>query len=441
MKTTSVPTARAVILLGLLAPIALAVGVVAPAAWVIVPIAAATLLGLTLVDAALAGRLVEARVVAPREIEVGAAGGLAIHADFAGLRARAVHAALTLDPRLAPGGRVDAVLAADPATGLARGAITLHPARRGLGRVEALSLRWSGPFGLGARQAVRAIGEEVRVLPNIAALRSPALQAFLRDSEFGLIARRLRGEGTTFEALAEYQPGMDRRRIDWKSAARHTRLLAREYEAERNNQIVFALDCGRAMCEPVDGVPRIDRAISAALTTAWVALKAGDRAMVFGFASKVLVTTPFVLDTRGFRRLQEAAAMLDYAPGEPNFTLAMATLATKLQRRALIVVLSDFTDPAGAELMLESVGRLAARHKVIFVTLADEELDAIAAAPPTDAQALAMAVSANALLRARALVIERLRQLGVAVIEAPHDRIGPRLLDAYLATKRGMDLG
>jgi uncharacterized protein (DUF58 family) len=100
------------------------------------------------------------------------------------------------------------------------------------------------------------------------------------------------------------------------------------------------------------------------------------------------------------------------------------------------VVFSDFTDPTSAELMIESIGRLVSRHLVIFVTMADEELESMAGAAPDDMQALAMSVTADALLRQRALVTGRLRQLGVDVIEAPHDRIGTRLIDAYLSVKR-----
>jgi uncharacterized protein (DUF58 family) len=307
--------------------------------------------------------------------------------------------------------------------------------------VTRLALRWHGPLGLGARQTSRETMQPVRVLPDIGPVHSPALQAFLRDSQFGIVARRLRGEGSLFEALAEFQPGMDRRRIDWKASARHGLLYARENEAERNNQIVLAFDCGQAMCEPVAGLPRIDRAVTAALTTAWVALKTGDRVALFGFAAQVTLATPFVTDTRGFARLQEAAAALDYRAEEPNFTLALASLTARLQRRSLVVVFSEFTDPAGAELMIDSIGRLVSRHRVVFVTLADEELEAIAAAPPGTAQALAMAVTADSLLRERALVVKRLRQLGVEVISAPFGLVGTRLLDAYLAITRSEGIG
>jgi uncharacterized protein (DUF58 family) len=370
----------------------------------------------------------------PRDIEVGAKSDLLAFASFAGGQRSRVDMAVALDPRLTTGGR--ATFALRPQDGAWRGTFVFAPIRRGTGRAERLWLRWTGPLGLGARQMTRPLDQFVRVWPNIGDVRSPALQTFLKDAMFGLIARRIRGEGTQFEALTEYQPGMDRRRIDWKSSARHVHLYAKEFETERNNQIVFAFDCGQTMCEPLAGMPRIDRAVSAALATAYVALKGGDRVALFGFAARPEVSTPFVSGSREFHRLQSAAAGLDYRAQEPNFTLALATLAGRLQRRSLIVIFSDFTDPTSAELMIESIGRLVARHVVLFVTMADEELEEIAVAEPGDMQTLAMSVTADSLLRQRALVTRRLKQLGVDVIEAPYSQIGTRLIDAYLAIKR-----
>ncbi len=302
-------------------------------------------------------------------------------------------------------------------------------------------LQWSGPLGLGARQVRHNIAHTIRVWPDLSPVRSPALQNHLRDAQFGLIARRIRGEGTQFEALSEYEPGMDRRRIDWKASARHTKLYARENESERNNQIVFAFDCGQAMCEPVDGLSRLDRVVSAALGAAYVALKGGDRVALFGFARKPDVMTPFVGDPRLFHRLQAAAGTLDYHAEEPNFTLALATLTSRLRRRSLVVLFTDFTDPAGAERMIESVGRLVKKHLVLFVTPEDAELSALVDADLHDIGDLAVAVTADTLMRQRALVMERLRRMGVDIIEAPWDRIGYRLIDRYLDIKRAGTIG
>ena len=436
------PTGRAVAILAASAPLALLLAAIAPAAWIAAPALGGALLVMVVADAFLAGRLADLRLIAPTDAEIGEPLRIAVLADLTGRRGgTAPQAALALDPRLAEGGRIAFPLAFDPASAAWSGEASLTPARRGAAPITRLWLRWAGPLGLAWRQIARTETHLVRVRPNLAPARSPALQILLRDAQFGLIARRIRGEGTQFEALAEYQPGMDRRRIDWKASARHARLYAKEMEAERNNPIVFAFDCGQAMCEPVEGLPRIDRAVSAALTTAFVALKAGDRVALFGFAARVLVATPFVTDTRAFHRLHAAAAELDYRAEEANFTLALSSLAARLQRRSLVILFAEFADPTSAELMVESVARLVERHRVLFVVLRDAELEALGAGEPDSVQAIGVAVAADSLARQRTLVLTRLRRLGVDIVEARHDEIGTRLLDAYLAIKRSGGIG
>ena len=434
-----VPTRRAAILLALAAPLALVIAALAPGAWVAAPALGGAMLLLILADALAAGRLEDLRYTVPADVEIGAATSFLAHAVFAGGQRSAVKALLDCDMRLVPSGRCEFDL--EQSGEAWRGSCAFAPVRRGTGPVETGWLRWSGPLGFGARQLRQDIGEKVRVWPNIGDVRSPALQIFLKDAQFGLIARRFRGEGGEFEALSEYHSGMDRRRIDWKSSARHVHLYAKEYETERNNQIVFAFDCGQTMCEPVAGIPRIDRAVSSALLTSYVALKGGDKISLFGFAARPEVMTPFIQDAREFHRLQRAAAALDYHAQEPNFTLALATLSGRLQRRSLIVVFSDFTDLTSAELMIDSIGRLVSRHLVLFVTMADEELEELSASEPGNIETLSMAVTADLLLKQRSLVTQRLRALGVDVIEAPYNLIGTRLIDAYLEIKRAGAIG
>ena len=442
MKSPIVPSGRALVLLALLAPVAVVIAATAPSAWTVAPVLAVVLLLVMAIDGLLAPRLLELKLTFPPDIEVGQPASLVLHAEFAGrLGHHLPEASLGFDPRLGERGGATFEFANAPEPDVRIGEAEIVPVRRGIGALHDLWLRWPGPLGLAHRQAHRSLTEVIRVWPDLSPVRSPTLQTFLRDAQFGLIARRIRGEGTQFEALSEYEPGMDRRRIDWKSSARHSRLYARENEAERDNQIVFAFDCGQAMCEPVDGLPRIDRAVSAALMAAYVALKGGDRVALFGFADKPELLTPFALDTRHFHRLQSAAAGLDYTSREPNFTLALATLTAKLKRRSLIVLFSDFADPTSAELMVESVERLVRHHLVIFVTMEDAELADLTEAEPTRLRDLATAVTADGLARQRQLVLQRLRHLGVDVIEAPWQAIGYRLLDRYLAAKRAEAIG
>src|SRR6185312_3335757 len=110
-----------------------------------------------------------------------------------------------------------------------------------------------------------------------------AIRLFARDAMFGLKAQLETGDGSEFHALRELVTGMDRRTIDWKQSARHMKLLAKEFRTERNHPVIFAIDTGRLMCEPLQGAPRLDRAINASLLMAFVSLKLGDRVGLFGF--------------------------------------------------------------------------------------------------------------------------------------------------------------
>lgn len=427
--------------MAMLAPLAVLIAAAAPAAWLAAPVAAIVLLGATAADGLLAGRLRELRAEAPAEAEVGQPVTITVLADFARPPAAPPQAALAFSPLLGAGGAAELELEDAGGREVWTGLIEATPTRRGIAALDTLWLRWTGPLGLAYRQTESAMAREIRVRPDISPVRSPTLQAFLRDAQFGLISRRIRGEGTQFEALREYLPGMDRRSIDWKASARHTRLQARENEAERDNQIVFACDCGQSMCEPVDGLPRLDRAVTAALTASYAALKGGDRAALFAFADRPILMTPFATDSRGFHRLTAAAAGIEYVAREPNYTLALSSLSAQLRRRSLIVLFSDFTDTTSAELMIESMERLLRHHLVIFVTMEDTELTELRDAAPDSAEAIAAAVLADGLARQRALVLQRLRQMGVDVIEAPWQAIGHRLIDRYLALRQREAIG
>jgi uncharacterized protein (DUF58 family) len=190
------------------------------------------------------------------------------------------------------------------------------------------------------------------------------------------------------------------------------------------------------MSEPMDGVPRVDSAVSAALLTAFVALKQGDRLGLFAFDAKPRASSKVVSGPGAFNLLQQVAAGIDYSSNETNYTLALATLATALKRRALVIVFTEFTDTVSAELMLAALGPLIRRHLLLFVVLRDAELENFTSAEPTDPDDISRAVTAAGLLQERRLVLTRLKHLGVEVVEAPAAEAGPAVVNAYLDLKR-----
>ena len=429
------PTRRAVIAAALGLPTALLVGVLTPAGWLSGP-AWIGLVGLAMVIDALSG---------------GTRGGLTLDAPDQPLLAVARSAEAVFIVRFlgrSPA-RAEAALEADPRLGLSapfvrtqveNGVGAFHfrltPERRGEGRLGKFWVRWTGPLGLAWKQKVFDLDLNAAVGTDLQGVREEAVKMLARDALIGSKSQIDRGEGSEFEALREFRPGMDRRAIDWKQTARHAHLLAKEFRTERNHHVVMAVDCGRAMCAPIGAAPRVDRAIHAGLLLAYACLRSGDRAGFFAFDSAPRLLTGVVGGTDAFRQLQHAAGKIDYSAEETNYTLALATLSTQLGRRSLVVVFTDFTDPTAAELMIEASSRLLKRHLVLFVVMQDEELEDMVAVEPEEPADISRAVVAAGLLRERDTVVARLRRLGAHIVEAPAAGIGPALINAYVDLKR-----
>ncbi|MFA7263508.1 MAG: DUF58 domain-containing protein [Caulobacter sp.] len=430
------PTLRAVVIAALGAPVALVVGLLASDYWLVAPAWLALLATVILLDGAAAawnGRGMTVQLRAPGAIGAGTSALAGIDLAFVGRPGRRVELAIEADDSLQVTPDRFRATVEDRQV---RAEVRLTPRRRGQAGLRDLWVRWSGPLGLVWAQQRRKLNHTAALTPDIAAVRSEAMRLFARDAMFGVKAQIDTGEGAEYHALKDFLPGMDRRAVDWKQSARHGRLLSKEFRTERNHHILLALDTGRTMCEPLAGLPRIDRAINAALTLAFVSLKLGDRVGLFGFDAEPRLATGITAGVSSFPLIQRLAAALDYSDAETNYTLGLSQLAGSLERRSLIVVFTEFADPTSAELLIENAARLTRRHLVLFVVMRDEELEAIAQADPAEADDVSRAVTAAALIREREVVIARLLRTGALIVDAPANAVGPELLNAYLDLKR-----
>ncbi|MBI1180103.1 MAG: DUF58 domain-containing protein [Alphaproteobacteria bacterium] len=317
-----------------------------------------------------------------------------------------------------------------------RCAFELTPRRRGAAAIDTLTLRWRGPLGLMARQIDHRVDLRIAISPNVRAVRQAALEFFARDARLGLKAQLEAGSGSDFHSVRDYVTGMEHRFIDWKRSARHRRLQAREFRTERNHQIYLTLDTGHLMAEPLGGLSRLDHAVNAALMMAYVSLRSGDRVGVVGFDSRVRLFAPPLAGGNAFPRLQHTVAQLEPSGEETNFTLGLAELAGRLNQRSLIVLISEFVDTTTTELMIENVARLVRRHLVLFVTFRDPALRDAWDAEPQDIEGVARAVVADDFLRERQVVFERLRRLGVLILDTSAEMLSTDLVNRYLAIQR-----
>jgi uncharacterized protein (DUF58 family) len=434
------PTRRAVALFALGVPLSLFLAVSAPRLWALSFDWGVVVLLAIAVDGALAfpRRYLRVGLDAPDRVYVGERGTITAVIQTTPHRRTARFALLCeqhgeLDP--------PEIVTAELTAGreVLRAALAVVPRRRGRISIDRLWVRWQGPLLLAQFTQRVAINRSIDVWPNVHAVESAALQFFAREAVFGTKVQRQKGQGTEFEALRDYAPGLDHRFIDWKHSARHRQLLCKEFETERNHQIVLSFDTGHLMLEPIDGIPRLDHAINAGLLLAWISLRSGDFVGIYGFDAAVREYLGPGRGMSSFARIRRATAELDYRREETNFTLGLAELNRRLRRRALVVLFTDFIDTVTAELMIDSIGQIANRHVVVFVTLRGSVLQRTIDAAPDSFAAVAQAVVAHDFLRDRGIVLERLVRLGIHCLDVSPGNLSSSLINRYLLIKeRGL---
>lgn len=313
--------------------------------------------------------------------------------------------------------------------------VPLAAVRRGAVALQNFTLRWQGPLGLMASQYKYDVPFAAAVVPNTRVVGRESAKLQFEDALLGLKQQRRKGQGTEFEALREFGQGSDRRHIDWKHSARHGKLLVKEFDTERNHNIMFAFDSGQLMSEPLGDLTRLDRAINAGLMLAQICVRFGDKIGLYEFDAAIRQYIEPSGGQRAFTVFAAHTGQVAQRAQEANFTLALTELAQKMQRRSLIVIFSEFIDSTTAHLMVENIGRLAKKHLVLFVTFADQDVNAIRELEPTSAHDVARVVVAEELHKERRIVLEKIRRAGVLVLETKPEHLTFNLIDRYLDIK------
>ena len=323
-----------------------------------------------------------------------------------------------------------------PDRGRARVRTRLRPWRRGTFRLDEVVVRVAGPLGLGTRQAPRQVAGELQVHPAFPSRDATLLRLELdRLRNAGNRIAPTLGGGTEFDHLREYRYGDDVRRVDWGATARLGHPVVRTYRVERDRTVQVLLDHGRSAATVVDGVPRLDHAMDAAMALLTAAGEVGDRAGLTTYAGGVTGT---LAPARRGDQVARAAAMLHAL--EPELVeaahrSAFAHLAARQRRRALLVVLTDLGAAAAMDALLHALPVLTTRHEVVVGSLADPALVRMADRAPGDVLAAHGSAGAADVLARREHNGHLLVGRGAHVVTGGPRDLAERLVDRYLDLK------
>ncbi|MFC5570392.1 DUF58 domain-containing protein [Lysobacter yangpyeongensis] len=300
---------------------------------------------------------------------------------------------------------------------------------------DGVQLYLHSPWRLWWHSRVAGEPQRVRVFPNFAPLARFAMFSAEQASRLvGAHVKRRRGEGTDFHQMREYRVGDSLRQIDWKATARARRLISREYQDEKNQQLVLLLDTGRRLLARDGELAHFDHVLDAALVVSYLALRQGDGVGLLASGGD----SAWVPPQRGvgaIDNLLRATYALQPKPVATDFLQAATELSLRQRRRALVMLVTNLRDEDMDDL-LAAVQMLRKRHLVCVASLREAALDATLAQDVHDLPSAIRAGATAEYLAKRNAAHDALRSHGVMVLDVACAQLAAALVEKYLAVKR-----
>src|SRR5215467_11597260 len=317
---------------------------------------------------------------------------------------------------------------------------SVRPPRRGRFEFGQTALRFRSKYKLIWCQTKVVEPVTVKVYPNMRRAREAELKALgARSLVSSHRKTSWRGEGREFESMRDYVRGDELRHISWTATARRGKLTTRQYQIERDQTILIALDAGRLMTARIEQETKLDSAVHAALALISAAHRAGDNAGLVVFGRKI---KSYLAPGRGRDHIESALeALYSIEPEmiEPSYSRAFEFLSANSKRRSLIVLLTDLVDEEGSKELLTSLHLLRPRHLPLVVTIADRDLKAVVREPPSTVHELFTQSVAEEIIHHREAALRLVESIGGLALDVTAAALAPALLETYLRVKeRGL---
>jgi len=326
----------------------------------------------------------------------------------------------------------------------ARARVTTHyhvrPSRRGAYELGNHTVRYPSPLGLWIRQVRLPAADPVKVFPNVRAVRTYELLARQNREQSLFRASRRRGGESEFERLREYRRDDEHRAIDWKATARRRQLIAREYQLETNQSIMFVLDAGRLMTAQSAGLSLFDHGLNAALMLSHVAVRNGDHVGLLAFADQVKSYAPLAAGTQATRRIIHAGYHLHPDLVESSYQVAFEQLSARVRKRSMVVLFTQVVDDVAAKELLRLTRGIANRHLPLLVLFRDPDVETLLDplgpdGRPTSTLATYTAAAAAEVVDWRDRLAMELRRQGALILDVMPQGLTPSLINRYLEVK------
>lgn len=249
----------------------------------------------------------------------------------------------------------------------------LYPSQRGDARFEAAYLRISSRLGFWQQLHRSGQQQTVKVYPDFATISQfEKLGLDQQTNQLGIHVTQRRGQGMDFHQLREFREGDPLRQVDWKATARMKKLISRQYQDERDQDIVFLLDCGRRLRAKDGALSHFDHCLNALLLTAYLATRQGDAVGLMTFAGPARWYKP-AKGHNAVNNLLNQVYDLHSTTDTSDFLSAAESLMERHRKRSLIILMTNVREEDASHLTA-AVKLLTKRHLVMVVSLKEQFL-------------------------------------------------------------------
>ena len=261
-----------------------------------------------------------------------------------------------------------------PAKGYTRIDYPVTIGERGMKDFDRAHLRLFSPLRLWSKRARGGEAQSTRVYPNYEPVLRYALLAMAnRAEQMGIIKKNRAGLSREFHQLRDYQLGDMLSQIDWKATSKRLQLISRDYQEQRDQTVILAVDCGRRMRALDGGVPQFDHCSNAMLLLAYTALRQGDHVGILAVGGGDRWLAP-VKGVQSMTTILNHLYDYETSNSPSDFSEAAERLLTRQRRRALVVMLSNVRGEDGHQL-IDPLRMVRRRHVTILANIREASVE------------------------------------------------------------------
>lgn len=339
----------------------------------------------------------------------------------------------------------------------------LYPTERGFGDFAGVDMLLNTRIGLLAKYCPIAESHihgvhDVRVLANFSEIIQGHLLGVTQKTALtGILKQQRQGQGQDFRQIRNYSEGDSIRHIDWKATARQHKLMTREFQDERDQNILFLLDCGQHMrhiqffddaqnltnansnlhhdvAKKAQG-SHLDQALNAMLLLAEVANQQGDATGFVSFAGQNDKIIPPKKGQQVISYLLNQSFDLQPSMLLPDYIAVARTVRSVQKKRSLVILITNTRQEEQNELS-QALKLLSAKHVVIMANLIETDVkNYITQSPITADEALTYHSVQEYLTMRERLHSELSEETNIHPLSCTPEQLPTMLIQQYLKVK------